>query len=132
MRTTIPAILGSVGLLLIARAWPQDSASEKVLDPSRLRRPIALTLLDEGKRLLIANRDSGSITALDTESRKRLSETKIGRRLADLATTPAGDRVIVADEDAGEIVLLERKGDELRELRRVAVGLTPVSVQLSS
>src|SRR5437879_3409961 len=128
----MPALFATAGLFLLARAFSQDSADTKSHESPRLRRPVALLLVDQGSRLLVANRDSGTIATLDTESRKPIGEIKIGRRLADIAGTPAGDTIAVADEEAREIVLLARRGDALRQTRRIAVGLTPVSVQISS
>src|SRR5437879_1598435 len=106
--TRLTAFLAAAGLFFIAHVFPQDATDRKTEDAPRLRRPVALLLVDEGERLLVANRDSGTITTLDTESRKTVAEVKVGRRLADIATTAAGDRVLAADEDAGEVILLER------------------------
>src|SRR5262249_81492 len=97
-----------------------------------LRRPVALLLADDDKRLLIANRDAGTITILDTQTRKALAEVKVGRRLGDMTGNRRGDGVLVVDEDAGELVVLKRTGDSLNETRRLSIGITPVSVQFSA
>src|SRR5438067_1751620 len=39
------------------------------------RRPVAITLIDGGKRLLVANRDSGTIAVVDTQGLRKTAET---------------------------------------------------------
>src|SRR5215218_10107996 len=41
-----------------------------------LRRPVALALADGGKQLLVANRDGGSVTTIDTRTLKPTAETR--------------------------------------------------------
>jgi cytochrome c peroxidase len=90
-----------------------------------------MALVDQRKRLLIANRDSGTLTTVDTERLQLVGEVKVGRRLGDLACDSGGKMLAVADEEAGEVVLLQYQGQGLREELRVKVGVSPVSVQLS-
>ncbi len=97
----------------------------------RLRRPSALVLVEGGQKLLIANRDSGTLAVLDTSTRKVISETKIGRKLAGLAINPAGDHLLVADEEAGELITLSYRHGTMREVGRRQVGRSPVSVQIA-
>ena len=97
----------------------------------RLRRPVALVLADGGKRLLIANRDSGTIAVLDTEKQQVVSETRFGRKLSALAATHDRSLVLATDEEAGEVIFLAHQQGALRELRRLKVGLSPVSVCVS-
>src|SRR4051794_3347106 len=94
--------------------------------PIRLRRPIALVLLDDGKRLLIANRDSGTLQELDTDTSKIVAETRIGRKLSDLVRHR--DMLLATDEEAGQAILLERKNGTLTVVRRIDVGVSPVGV----
>jgi len=111
----------------MARA-PTD---RKEPDGLRLRRPVALVLADEGNTLLVANRDSGTLSILDTRTRKVVSEQRLGRRLSDLAATAKRDLLLVADEEAGEVILVEYRPGSLREMRRLRVGPSPVSVCIS-
>jgi YVTN family beta-propeller protein len=97
----------------------------------RLRRPIGLLLVDDGKRLLVANRVSGTVSMLDTQTLKPIVETRVGRRLSDMAALPGQNAVLVTDEEAGEVVLLELRQDSLREKQRLKVGHGPVAVQVS-
>jgi mono/diheme cytochrome c family protein len=97
----------------------------------RLRRPIALTLIDDGKILLVANRDSGTVAAWDAVKLRKVHEARFGRRLSDMAATPNGGLILVTDEEAGEVVALERRKGSLWVLQRHKVGISPVSVQVS-
>src|SRR5262245_43752801 len=63
----------------------------------RLRRPVALHLVDGGKVLLVANRDSGTIAVLDTASTTVISETRIARKLSDMTAMPGS--ILATDED---------------------------------
>jgi cytochrome c peroxidase len=113
--------------------WPDRAGGQPLLDQAavRLRRPIALLLVDEGKRLHVVNRDSGTITALDTQALRPVSEERVGRRLSDIVATPSQDLLLVTDEAAGEVVALEDRQGTLHELRRWKVGLSPVGVRVS-
>lgn len=96
---------------------------------SGLRQPIALALVDHGKRLLVANRESGTLALVDTGSHQILTEHPVGRKLSSLAVV--GERVLVSDEAENEIILLLLKKDRLFEKARRKVGFSPVSVLLS-
>src|SRR4051812_16729695 len=82
----------------------------------RLRRPIALALLEDGKRLLVANRDSGTVAIVDPSAGRVVSETRVGRRLSDLAVTPDGSRIAVIDEAAGELIVLTLRDGVLKTI----------------
>ena len=116
--------------LLVPFLWMLPGQAAKQSD-IRLRRPIALTLLDEGKTLLVANRDSGTVSAWDVNKRNRLSESRVGRKLSDMTATPNGNLILVTDEEAGEVTVLSRQKGSLQESRRIKVGHSPVSVQVS-
>jgi cytochrome c peroxidase len=108
-----------------------DAPSAKEPPAIRLRRPVALGLADEGRKLLVANRDSGTVAVIDTQALRMVSETRVGRKLSDMALDRKGERILVADEEAGAVVVLTFRDGELRELRRVQAGPAPVSLQLS-
>ena len=52
------------------------------------RRPVALVITDEGRHLITANQQSGSLSLLDARRMSVLSETLIGKRLSDLVVSP--------------------------------------------
>ncbi|MCI0462599.1 MAG: hypothetical protein L0Z62_37085 [Gemmataceae bacterium] len=125
-----------LGLALLALPWllpGQAGTPPKQGEPAiRLRRPIALALVEDGKKLVVANRDSGTLAVLDTQALRVTTETRVGRRLSDLATNRAGNLLLATDEESGEVVLLAHERGALRELRRVKVAPGPVGVRLSA
>ena len=110
----------------------EQAAQPAEADQARLRRPIAMVLVDEGRLLLVANRRSGSVSIVDTASNRVVSETPVGRELADMAVTPDGKRLLVVDEAAGELVILTRSGDQLSVTQRLSVSPYPVSLAVTA
>src|SRR5437764_660593 len=51
---------------------------------TELRRPIALAASTDGTLVYAANRDSGSISTIDSVTRQVIAEKNVGRRLSDL------------------------------------------------
>jgi DNA-binding beta-propeller fold protein YncE len=95
-------------------------------------RPLGLTLLDRGARLLVADREKGTILLLDAEQRKELCQINVGRQISDVAANDAGDLVLATAAEMGQIVLFSRKNLEILEKFRLPVGPSPVSVQLNA
>src|SRR5262249_15532060 len=89
-----------------------------------------LALVEGGKRLLVANRDSGTVAVLDTQTLRVTSEVRVGRRLSDLTATADGGLVLTTDEAAGEVILLALREGAPRELRRLKGGVRPVGVRV--
>jgi YVTN family beta-propeller protein len=127
-----PCGLGVCLLAGSALGSPADTpAPGKPALESRLRRPTALVLADNGKWLYTANRASGSVSVIDTGSLRTVAEVRIGRYLSDLAITPDGRRLVATDEGAGELVLMGRQGATLTVLRRLKVSPALVGVQVA-
>ncbi len=97
---------------------------------SRFRRPIALVAIDGGRQLLVANRDSGTISRIDVARRRVLDETSIGGRPSDLAVTPDGRRVLVADAARRQIVVLDLRGKQLLPVARVPLPHEPAQLAI--
>jgi YVTN family beta-propeller protein len=91
------------------------------------RRPVAVSLSADGKRLFVANR-SGTVSVLDTAARRVVAEAAVGRRLADLTAASDG-RLLAVDEEAGELVVLTQDGGGLKVSRRIQVAASPVCVR---
>jgi YVTN family beta-propeller protein len=120
-------LLSLATLALGASVLADESLDAGDLHEDRgLRRPIALVRVDS--LLVVANRDAGSISVIDLESRDVLVENRVGRRLSSLAAIPETHRYLATDEEAHELLLLrvERSGAEA--ITRLAVPHTPVHV----
>jgi YVTN family beta-propeller protein len=135
-RTLIP-LVACAAALAACLAWVgshttrADDRSAAGLKPL-LRRPVALALADDGKRLFVANQRGGTISVIDTAAARAVAEVSVGGRPADLVATPDGTHLIVVDQEAGELVIIDRKGAELAPARRVKVSPTPVGVRVSA
>src|SRR5262249_7733168 len=86
----------------------------------------------DGKWLFVANQASGSISVIDTGSRRVLAEVPVGRKLSDLALTPDGRHLLATDEAAGELVVYRRRDHHLEAPLRTKVSPLPVSVRVSA
>lgn len=108
--------------LILPLPSPESPATE-----IRLRRPISLALTDDGNTLLAANRDSASISILDTAKRVVIGEHPVGGKISDM--TVAGDLVLITTP--GQLVICKHQRGALRELRRLKISMYPMSVQVS-
>ena len=96
--------------------------------PRRTRQPVALAIVEGGKTLLAANRRSGSLSVVDTASRRVVAEHDVGRGLSDLALLPDGRRLLAVDRAADQLLLVEHHDRSIRVEDRVAVAPDPVRV----
>ena len=110
------------------------TAAAEVPEPAqavRLRRPVAATVFDDGRRLAVANRDSGSISIVDTQKWAEIDEQDVGRRLSDVAFDSNHQRLIVLDETAHELLLMRSDGGRLQTTLRQSVAPYPVSLSIA-
>jgi cytochrome c peroxidase len=122
---------GFVALPLILSGRASEAVPEQRPDV-RLRRPVALALIDGDRKLLVANRDSGTVAVVDLQRLQVISETRVAAKLSDMIAARDGELILASDEEAGAVILLAYRKGALQELRRVKVGPTPVSVQVSN
>lgn len=111
---------------------PHDSLAiaEGLTGRSALRRPIALAIVDDGRTLLVANRDSGTVSVIDTRQMSVVDEVHVGRQLSDMAVRSDGC-LLITDEAAGELIVLTRRENALTVAARLKVSPYPVSVTVS-
>lgn len=107
------------------------AADVPLKDQPHLRRPIASAWLDEGKLLAVANQRSGSVSIVDLEKRKVLTEAPAGERLADVASLPFEGWLLAVDEKRHELLVLQWDADELRIAERIPISRHPVSIAVS-
>jgi DNA-binding beta-propeller fold protein YncE len=118
----------SIGIVLLGVLALDRGAPPPVDDAPRLRRPVAVALSGDGNRLFVAHR-SGSISIIDTPTRRLMGEVSVGGRLADLSATRDG-KLVAVDEAAGELIELTPGENGLKVLRRIAVAASPVCVRV--
>jgi cytochrome c peroxidase len=89
------------------------------------RLPEALLLIDDGARLLAANRGTGTVAVVDAKGRRVEREVAIGRGISDLRATADPDAWLAVDQGAGEVVRIARRGDSISRLDAVRVANDP-------
>jgi YVTN family beta-propeller protein len=136
MKSSFPRILAAVMVLFClfasVLAGYRGEPDSKMVGKCQLRRPVALALSGDGKSLYVANRDSGSISVIDTGELRKISETQAGRKFADLTVAPADGRLLAVDEEAHELLELTCRGPVLEVIHRLPVSPYPVSVRVSA
>lgn len=120
MRILLPllALAGLLSLRAEVAPTPRSTAA---------REPVALVVVDDGKRAVTANR-SGSVSLVDLVTGKVLADVRLGRKLADVAEID-GKTLLAVDEAAGELLVVPRNGTEFGRVHRVPVGRSPVCVR---
>ena len=115
-------------LLLLAWAGPRVGDGLRAAEPAaaRSRHPVALASSPDGSRLFVANRDSGSLSVVDPEGARVVSEHDVGRILADVAALPDGRHLLAVDRGANVLLLLACREGSVRVVGRLAVGVDPV------
>ncbi len=93
-----------------------------------LRRPVALGFC--GRKLLCANRGSGSVSLIELDPLRVSSEQKIGGRLEDLEST--GNGILVTDSATGLLLSLSLAAGRLKQVAALPIGRAPGDISLDS
>lgn len=100
-------------------------------DGAEVRRPIALAV--QGNRLFVANRENGTMTTVDTQTRTILRSSKVGRRLSDLAALGESPFLLATDEESHSLLLVRVvDGEDVRTDAILPVAKYPVRVVAGS
>src|SRR5437870_13645294 len=96
------AKLGVFGASVLLLAWglcgrAGAPAQENKAAAAGWRRPVALCLVEDGKKLVVANRHSGTLLVLNTSDLRVVGGTQVGRKIADMACQHGGKRSVVAE-----------------------------------
>lgn len=105
------------------------SASE--LHQPQTRHPVAMTFVQDGRRLAIANQRSGTISFIDPDRDEVTHEISVGTRPSELCVTTDGQRLLVVDEESHELIAVDCRTDDFQIEKRMAVSPFPVSVRVS-
>lgn len=76
--------------------------------PTRLRRPVAMAQSGDGHWLYAANRRSGTVSVIDTQTREIVAELRVGRQLSDIETTPDGKFLLILAEADNQLLVLSQ------------------------
>jgi YVTN family beta-propeller protein len=127
-RNIVAMVVGLAALLAESSACGLDPRRTGPV-AARIRQPVALALVDNGKSLLVANRRSGTISLIDLHAPKpAVREWKIGRGLNDLAALPDGRHLLAVDEEDDELILLRYHDGSVQSVAHLPVSADPVRV----
>ncbi len=112
---------------------PQPVAATETSAPvaSPLARPVSLAFLHDAQRLLVANRDSGTIATIDPAARKVLSHWQIpgAEGLAEMIVSGDGRLLLVCSSTQNRVWLLQRVDDtQFALLESISVPAGPVGL----
>jgi YVTN family beta-propeller protein len=96
------------------------------------RSPIALALMADGSRLLVANQSAGSVSLVDTKLGKVIRETPTGEKPNSVAVTRDGKLGVVTHWYGYDLAIIDLTDDKLAVVGRVEVGPEPRGVVISA
>lgn len=116
--------------VVVLQVSARNVAGGERVSSARTRRPVAIAVTKYA--LLLANRDSGTISVIDPEERQVVHEHEVRGRLADLKTVPGKPNALWAvDETSHAIIGLRYESGKLIETRRYQVAKYPVTLSVS-
>jgi YVTN family beta-propeller protein len=86
----------------------------------------ATAITPDGRRVFVVNPDSGSVSAVSTETDAKTAEVPVGREPHSLALGPEGRRVYVASQGSATLTVLDAAS--LAPLATIPVGAEPYGV----
>ncbi|AGA31468.1 YVTN family beta-propeller repeat protein [Singulisphaera acidiphila DSM 18658] len=124
-------VAGLMTLLILASAggMVQGVEPESPL-LCQVRQPAGLCLSPDGSRLFVANRRSGSLSIIETQTSRVVAESQVGRGLADVVTLPGGN-LLAVDRDGNALLLLDVSGTTVRVVARQGVAADPVGLAVT-
>lgn len=118
------------GLIYFVGSERRLIAAEELV--AQRRYPVAVTTIDGGRNLIVANRRSGTVSLVDPLPGRVVREVTVGELLSDLTATSDPERFLVTDEQAGQLIAVRVNGDDCKVEKRLAVSLYPVTVRVSA
>ena len=103
-------IIYCIALLMPLKAWAFESKSQTF--PALVRRPIVI-MATNGK-LVVANRDSGTLSFVDIEAGKLVAEHSVAKQILDAALGADG-HVLVVDSKQGRVIRVNIQNATHRE-----------------
>jgi YVTN family beta-propeller protein len=93
--------------------------------------PVALSLSQDGLRLLVANQGTGSVALVDLQARKVVAEIPTGDRPAGVAWSNDGKKAVVTHWFGYDLAIIDVTENDLTLNGRVQVGPEPRGVAIS-
>ncbi len=102
------------------------------LDRLIRRDPIALQLVDDDRRLIVATAASGSLLQIDLASGAVQTEANLAKRFSQLVALENGRWLLATDEDDHGLLLIERTENTFRLAAKVDVPQYPVGLAVDT
>ena len=113
-------------------ALADEPTNESVAKEGVVRRPTALAVSADGKTLVVANRDRGSLSLIDVAGQKVVGEQTIGKRLSDVVRLPDEQGFLATDERGNELIWVQLASGKFDVRQRLKVSPYPVALSLSA
>ena len=118
-------------VVLFVAATNITAVADSPFEPTaRLRRPVAIVV--DNDHAYVANRNSGTVSIINLETKTVESETTVGKRLSDLIGLPTAKFLLALDDERHQLILLQTTGSKVRVVQRLDVPHSPVRLQLSA
>lgn len=111
--------------------WALALSQALLGDEGSIRRPIALTVLPDGKTVFAANRDGRSISIVDASIPALVGEFAVDGRLADVVSI-AEDRLLALDDEHSKLLSIEFREGTWKIASSTPVPKYPVRVVVDS
>ncbi len=98
-------------------------------EQAHFRRPVAVCALDAGQLLVVANRDSGSLSVIDTQSWEVAHEQILVGSPSAVASL--GDTLLVADRSGDRLLVMRREGFDFSIAETVSLPTAPVTIAIA-
>src|SRR5262249_5037899 len=126
------AILMASLLLVPSEHARGGGPSRAAPEARRIRQPVAMAFFDGGKPLLVANRQSGSLSVIDTASRRVMAAPNVGSGLAELAPLPDARHLLAVDQESPALLLMVYRDRSIRVVDQLEVSPDPVRLVVSA
>jgi YVTN family beta-propeller protein len=94
------------------------------------KRPEGIDLSPDGKEVWTAHSVDGGVSVIDTETKKVVATTPaLTKHSNRLKFTPDGKLVLISDAEANQVLAIDVK--ERKLVKRIAVGATPLGIQMA-
>jgi len=124
--------LGFVALLALGNAFAHAAEPPSAPGGVSVRAPAAIIVSADGRRVLTANRRSGTISVVDPVARRVISETVVGKKLSSLVSVPGSPLLLATDEAEHTVILASQQADQIQVVARLPVASYPVNLACRS
>ena len=124
--------LALLAVLALGNMFAQAADPQAMPGSVGFRGPVALIVSADGRRVLTANRRTGTISIVDPVARRVISETAVGKKLSSLVSVPGTPLLLTTDEAQHQVILAAQQDDRIQVVARLPVAAYPVNAACRS